>query len=519
MGWPTICATSRKWAADRARQKKINTLPLIARVNRPKRRQTPPKMSLYEFIQQGWHVVEEGRDFTPNWHIELICAALEAVSRGEISRLAINIPPGMMKSLIVSVFWPAWEWTFSASKRFVCVTHDEALTKRDAERMRDLIKSPWYQRLWPDVKIRLGSDAKMLFKNNVSGFRYSTTVKTGLTGHRGDRLIIDDAIAAQDVARDVERDFVNNWYRKEVTSRTNDEDSPIVVIGQRLHEEDIFGTLEDLGGFHWIVLPNEFGSEIESKKVDRVMFGKDPRTEKGQLLFPGRLSAAGTSQKTLELGVNDYAAQYNQNPIPEKGYIFEPDWWKFWMRHYGEPTGTYAPERFSILPGHFDQMILSVDATFDNTESADNVALQVWGLLGPDHYLIDQVLRRMSFTETIDAILGLLKGYPMIDGVVVENKANGPAIIDSMNASVPGIVPFNPGRDSKTARAVASTYVIRSGHVYLPNPAVVAFAPALIATLTKFPRVKKDDEVDALTQALLSLRDTARGLLFDVVTY
>ena len=154
--------------------------------------------SLAEFIQQAWHVVEPGQEYIHNWHVDLICEHLEAVTDGEIlpdgthyNRILINVPPGMMKSLILNVFWPAWEWgpRNMPHLRYICAAHQQNLSIRDSTKMRRLIVSDWYQKRWGDrVELTKDQNMKTKFENTATGFREAVAAGS-ITGARGDRVL------------------------------------------------------------------------------------------------------------------------------------------------------------------------------------------------------------------------------------------------------------------------------------------------------------------------------------------
>ena len=195
---------------------------------------------LANFIQRAWPVVEPSTRYVHGWHIDAIAEHLEAVTAGEINRLLINVPPGTMKSLAVGVLWPAWEWGPRAQPqlRYVGAAHAQDLAVRDNMRMRRLVKSEWYQRLWP-LGLAADQDAKLKFENAATGYR-AAVAATAMTGHRGDRVLYDDPHSVEGALSDVQRTTVLRVFSETVTTRLNSpERSAIVVVMQRLHEQDL----------------------------------------------------------------------------------------------------------------------------------------------------------------------------------------------------------------------------------------------------------------------------------------
>ena len=215
--------------------------------------------SLSGFVREAWHVLEPQARYVHSWHIEAICQHLEAVTDGRINRLLINVPPGSSKSLIVSVMWPAWEWgpCGRRSLRYLTTAFNDGPVKRDTRKSRDLIASEWYRALWPDV--RLPRTGETSFANSDTGTREGVPFGS-LTSQRGDRLIIDDPHSTETAESDTERLNTTRKFREGAVNRLNDQErSAIVVIMQRLHEQDISGVIISLGmNYVHLMLPMEF---------------------------------------------------------------------------------------------------------------------------------------------------------------------------------------------------------------------------------------------------------------------
>ena len=143
--------------------------------------------SLVEYVRQAWDVLEPATDYIHGWHVEVICEHLEAVTRGEIKNLIINVPPGCMKSLLVSVMWPTWDWIAHPHRRYLTASYAQTLSTRDALKSRRLLQSQWYQERWGD-RFALTSDQnqKTRYDNDRSGFRVALSVGGAVTGERGD---------------------------------------------------------------------------------------------------------------------------------------------------------------------------------------------------------------------------------------------------------------------------------------------------------------------------------------------
>lgn len=277
--------------------------------------------SLAGFVREAWHVLEPGNAYVHGWHIEAICSHLEAVSDGRINRLLINVPPGTMKSLIVSVFWPAWEWgpKGQASLRYLTTSYSETYAKRDSRRMRDLVSSEWYRSLWPEIELHRA--AELSFENTRRGAREGMPFQS-LTGGRGDRVIIDDPHSTETAESEAERARTTRIFRESVPTRLIEPTrSAIVVIMQRLNERDVSGQIGALAlGYEHLMLPMEF----EPERRCRTSIGfEDPRSYDGELLFPERFPREVIERDKKVMTAYAVAGQYQQRPAPREGGLFK----------------------------------------------------------------------------------------------------------------------------------------------------------------------------------------------------
>lgn len=239
--------------------------------------------SLLHFMKLGWHTLEPGVKFVPNWAVHAICDHLEAVTRGEIRRLIINVPPGCTKSMTVSVFWPAWEWGPKNLPyyRYINFSHERDLAIRDNVRCRDLILSEWYQNLWGSLfTFKADQNAKIYFENSSTGWRQACAAAS-LTGRRGDRVIGDDPHSVKGADSDAQREEVIQILSETVPTRLNKQaESAIVIVMQRVHERDASGHLlaKELGYEH-LMLPMEFERERRCYSIVKPSYIKKPVLE------------------------------------------------------------------------------------------------------------------------------------------------------------------------------------------------------------------------------------------------
>lgn len=276
------------------------------------------------FVRAAWHILEPSSELKWGWSLDAICAHLEAVSRGEIKRLLINVPPGCMKSLLTAVLWPAWEWGPQGRPglRYLGTAHKQDLGVRDNLKCRRLIQSEWYQARWP-LKLTSDQNAKTKFENEYTGFREAMAF-TSMTGSRGDRVLLDDPLSVDHANSDADLRAAELTFTEALPTRVNNDESAIVVIMQRLNEKDTSGIIikRELGYVH-LCLPMRF--EAERKCMTRIGF-QDPRTVDGELLFPERFPEETVSSLEKTMGSYASAGQLQQRPAPREGGMFKKSW-------------------------------------------------------------------------------------------------------------------------------------------------------------------------------------------------
>lgn len=442
-----------------------------------------------EFGRLAWPQAEPS-PLVWNWHLDAIAEHMQAVARREIRDLVINVPPGSGKSRWASVLFPSWVWTFDPERRFMCASFSEKLVLRDARAMRALTGGHWYRARWPAVQYPRddsASTAAALFANTRKGFRKSATVRGEWTGEHGDDLLVDDPIDPLGAASAAELDQCLEWYTGTMPTRFRDHAvSTRTLVMQRLHERDLTAEFKR-NGATVLCLPMRF----DPTHPDR--YARDPRTSPGELLLPQRFPAAELDKVERTLGPTRTAAQMQQRPVPAGGSVFRAEWFKRWTEL--PATGTWSIE---------------VDATFKATSDGSYVVIQVWLDDGPRHYLVDQRRERMGFAATVDAIKAMRAQYPRVSTVRIEDKANGPAIIETLKGSMPGVVAVTPD-GGKEARANAVQGTVAGGSVYLPDETHAKYADGrrgaawvagLVHEATTFPKGETDDQVDAMTQHL-----------------
>lgn len=340
------------------------TAELAKRQNRKKQSQ---RGGLIEFVRYFWKVLEPNTPFVEGWPLEAICQHLEAVHFGEITRLLINVPPGFMKSLLTDVFFPAWIWgpMNEPHTRFVTFSYASSLTQRDNGKFRDLLISPEFKELWGS-RLEVKTVGVERVSNDHTGWKFASSVGGVGTGERGDYVILDDPINVKDAESETVRNETNRWFRESMSNRLNDMDkSAIVIIMQRVHEDDVSGLILSSGmDYVHLMIPMEFD---ETRCCETDIGWIDPRTIDGELAWPDRFSADVVETMQKNLGPYAYAGQYDQAPTPRGGGIFKREWWQVW-----EPKDGKFPQ--------FDYIVASLDSAFTEKEENDPSGMTVWGV-------------------------------------------------------------------------------------------------------------------------------------------
>jgi len=463
---------------------------------------------LREFVRQAWPIIEPLTPFVPGWHIDGIVEHLEAVTRGEIHQLLINVPPRHMKSLLVSVLWPAWEWILHPERRYLYSSYAASLSIRDSVKCRTLIESPWYQRFWGD-RYALASDqnTKTRFDNDRSGYRIATSVGGAATGEGGDRIVCDDPHNVQEAESDSIRKSTTDWWDLVMSTRVNDPRTAAkVVVMQRCHQQDLSGHLLAQGGWEHLCLPAEYEGPTRATSIGFV----DPRENLGDLLWPERFGPREIEALKISLGSYGTAGQLQQRPSPAGGGIFKRHWFRYYQPRGANlppvivrlPDGTLRSIEAVEAPQRVDEQLQSWDCSFKDLLTSDYVVGQVWARKGARFLLGDQVRRRMDFPATVQAIRDLSQKWRGTHAKLVEDKANGSAVIQILAHEIPGLLPVNP-QGGKIARAAAVSPLVEAGNVFLPHPEFAPWVNDFIEECIQFPNGAHDDQVDAMTQALL----------------
>lgn len=423
------------------------------------------------------------------WVHKEICDKLDRflldVQEGRSPRLMITMPPRHGKSELASRMFPAYALGRNPDLSIIATSYSADLASRMNRDVQRIIESEEYRAIFPGVHLPGKNSSQFRtsdffeVEGHDGGYR-SAGVGGGITGMGGNILLLDDVLKDRAAADSPTiRQNIWDWYTSTLYTRLAP-GGGIIIINTRWHMDDLSGRLlaaEAAGdGDKWQVI--NFPAIAEQD---------EPHRRQGEALHPERYSLEQLQKIRAAVGERDWAALYQQHPVPDGGAIFRTEWFRY-----------YTPRD---LPQTWDAQVISWDMTFKDGDSTDYVVGQVWGRKGGNFYLLDQVRRRMGFTDTMTAFIGLSKKWPKVLRKLVEDKANGPAVIDALKDHVSGIVPVEPD-GSKTARAHAVTTLFEAGNVYFPSPEIAPWVKQFAAELAEFPASAHDDQVDAMTQAL-----------------
>lgn len=456
-----------------------------------------------------------------NWHHEVVCEYLDKFARREITRLILSMPPRHTKSEFVSRRLPAFILGQNPNAPIIAASYGADLARRMNRDVQRIIDSAGYARLFPNTRlsgtnVRTVAQGTWLRNSDMfevveyNGYYRGTGIGGAITGMGMLYGIIDDPIKnRQEANSETVRQSIWEWYTSTFRTRLAP-GGAILITMTRWHEDDLVGRLialakSDPQADQWVVVSLPAIAEWDEAE------GKPEyeRRERGEPLWPQRFDMEELT-RIQHLNAQDWSSLYQQRPSPAEGGLLNRMWWRFWV-----PKGTNYPpvltrkadgsmhEHIQIeLPDSFEEQIQSWDMTFKDTKTSDFVAGQVWGRVGANRYLLDQKMERLDIVGSIRAVTAMTAKWPDTHAKLIEDKANGPAIIAMLRDKIPGLIAFDP-KSSKEARVSAVAPTIEAGNVYLPHPHVAPWVNGLIDRATAFPNAAHDDDIDALSQALL----------------
>jgi predicted phage terminase large subunit-like protein len=449
--------------------------------------QTIQRNDFASFIERAFYELNPQACFIPGVYIDLLAAKLEEVRHGHLKRLIINIPPRALKSHAASVAFPAWLLGHDPSKQILCASYGQDLADKHARDCRTLMSSSFYRSLFPETVLSADKNAVGDFLTTRQGFRLSVSVGGPITGRGADLIILDDPLKPEDALSEPLRTKTNEWYFHTLLSRLNSKtDGAIILIMQRLHEDDLTGTVQEHEPWDVLSLPaiaiSEERYEFETL-FGRCVFQRAP----GQVLHPQRDTVDTFHRLRESIGEYNFESQYQQSPLPAQG-----GWVKrSWLHYYSEET---KPNRFSMI-------VQSWDTANKAGRMHDYSVCTTWGIHQKRFYLLHVHRQRLDY-PTLKRVAKELYDRFRPGRVIVEDKASGTALIQEMKAGgMHCVEAYRPdaGTDKQVRFAVHSVK-FESGQVLLPQSA--PWLREYEAEILGFPGTKFDDQVDSTSQAL-----------------
>ncbi len=471
------------------------------------------EQSLATFTKTFWEILEPDTSLLWNWHLDTICAYLETTApwykpqpgdKPRQTRLIINVPPGSMKSILVSVMYPAWLWTQDPGTKILGVSNSQDLAIRDARKTKMVLESEEFKRRWPKFRFIGDQSAKTNYENRNRGFRQSLGMTANITGKRGDIIIIDDPSDANDVSSDIKLDTVNRIYDEKLSTRLNNQQHGVIIlIMQRLAHHDLSGHLSRKVTKPWtkIIIPMHYDKAFTYKIMDDLGPSyyrlEDPRSD-GELMFPALFGEEAVKSLEEDMGTFVAAGQLEQRPSPKSGGILKEAWFRV------------LPEDDDIPL--CDHIFTSWDTAYskEDMEKSSYSVCTTWGVWWNRYkereclLLLDLWYGRVDYPELRRKAAEIDKNKKP-DAHLIEKKASGLALIADLRVSGLHIRTVTPDKD-KITRAYSVQAMLESGLVWIPNRKWAKYAAYQCST---FPtgEILSEDIVDTTTQALLYLRN------------
>jgi predicted phage terminase large subunit-like protein len=435
------------------------------------------------FVRKCFQTILPGTPYLPNWHIDAVVHLLMRVQAGDTTRLLINQPPRSLKSICVSVAYVAWLLGLDPTRRVIVVSYSNELAAELHRQFRMVIDAPWYRALFPAMRPARDSGTELV--TTAGGCRYATSVGGTLTGRGADIIIVDDPLKAEEAMSETARRRVIDWYAGTLVSRLNrKERDPIIIVMQRLHEDDLAGRLLEQGGWYQLDLP----AIAVEESVIPIGPGKAITRRIGDVLHSERESGEALDRIKAEIGSLMFSAQYQQRPVPLAGNLIRRDWFS---------TYDQVPQSSPR-----DRIVQSWDIAMMTGEANDFSLATTWRMVGADYYLIDVFRGRLPYPDLRRKIASLAEKHGA-HTILIEDAGPGMALLQDLQRDPPPRIPRPIGQrpeGSKTDRMVAQSAVIEAGHVHLPKQA--DWLDTFLLELLAFPHGRYDDQVDSLSQFL-----------------
>ncbi len=442
------------------------------------------RQDLSSFIQKVFATCNPGTEYLHNWHIDYLAEHLRACERGEIRRLIINLPPRALKSLCISVAWPAWLLGQDPSRRIIVASYAEKLALKHSLDCRLVMQSRWYRELFPETRFAEAQNEKHKFVTTARGYRIATSIGGTVTGEGGNFLIVDDPHNPTHIFSEAHREAALHWFDQTFSSRLDDKKRGVfVIVMQRLHEKDLTGHVLGKGAGEWVQV--SLPAVAERREVCRYAVRLP-----GDLLQPAREGHKELEQAKRELGSYAFAAQYQQSPVPVEGGMVKREWMKRY--HYPLPC-----------TGEGKRIIQSWDTAIKTGAGNDYSVCTTWAETDAGYYLLDCWRERAEYPDLKRRVVSLAECHKA-DAVLMEDKASGQSLLQDLKRETKlPLIAVMPFKDKITRMASVSA-LFEAGKIHLPEYA--AWLPDFEAELFSFPGGAHDDQCDSVSQFLMWAR-------------
>ncbi len=431
------------------------------------------------FIRKVFSTINPGMEYHSNWHIDLIAEYLEAARSKQIKRLIINMPPRSLKSVCISVAWPAWILAQKPESRIMAASYSSVLSVKHSLDTKLVLESEWYKYIFPNTKISKKHNCKNKFLTSENGFRFATSVGGSATGEGWDYLIVDDPHNPTQINSKKIKHRAIEWFEQTFVTRLNDrKNGVIVVVMQRLHEEDLSSQLLSCGGWELLKIPM-----VAPQNIAYNIGTKNYAFQQGEILNSKRDSFEFVAKIEKDMGVRNYAAQFLQDPLPSNYNLLAEEDISFYEQ----------------IPGKVDYFIHSWDTAIKTTEKSDFSVGTCWGVVDGRYYLVSMIRKKLAYPDLKHNIERFAKRFSP-KYILIEDKASGQSIIQDLQfLDYTNIKAIKPKID-KVTRFASIIDLFQSGKVLLPKES--SFNRSLIHELTSFSNSKNDDIVDSVSQFL-----------------
>jgi predicted phage terminase large subunit-like protein len=433
------------------------------------------------FVRKVFSTISPATEYQHNWHIDCIAHHLKLCEEKKIKRLIINLPPRYLKSVIVNVAWTAWLLGHDASRRIISASYSQTLSRKHSVDTRVILQSEWFKELFPKFQFSEDFNTKDKYITSERGHRIATAVDGSLTGEGGDFLICDDALNAVDMHSKLAIESANNWFDQSFITRLNSkENGVIVVIMQRLHENDLTGHLLKKGGWHHLIIPAEFSEEVIYD------CGYKKTLKKGDVLHRERESEELLKATAIAMGGRAYAGQYLQKPASEDGNIIK----NAWIKYYKLNDSYAMPECYQ-----------SWDTAIKDGEENDYSVCTDWNVKDNNFYCSGLFREKLQYPDLKKAIVARYeRAIHKPQAILIEDKSSGQQVLQELrrDTNLP-LIAINPKLD-KIARVSMASIHFETGRVHLPNDA--NWLEDMMYEFKLFPNSTNDDIIDSVSQFL-----------------